>query len=816
MSIIQSNSDANIEQVGGKSRALMQLQRAGFCVPAFITLTSECFNSAKINPEYEEQLLKIASGIGPGPYAVRSSAIEEDDHASSHAGQFLSILNVSKVELPEAAFKVFKSGLVENVKAYRKSRGLEETAGGTSVLIQQMVDATQAGVMFTADPVSGRRDRLIISAIEGLGEKLVGGLEDGENYALDKSGSLIEKDQTNSLLSETKLSQLHKLAVAIEAACDAPQDIEWAFENDQLYLLQSRPITTDLRPAPLVDNTVTVFDNSNIVESYPGLVTPLTFSFAQYSYARVYRAFVALLGVHPKIITKNSAIFENMLARINGRVYYNLINWYRALALLPGFSINRSHMEMMMGVGEPLPENLSKDIGPPPSKGLKSALEWGRVSKSAILLTFEAVRLGATRKDFYTRLNNALKEPAKSLEKKSLSELAKEYRRIEADLLDRWDAPLINDFLCMIGFGASRKMLEKWAGQDGLEIHNDIMIGQGDIISAEPARRIRQMALMLEGHDKLQEELANGEGQNLANHPDLEQAIKDFLDKFSDRCAEELKLESITLDQDPTPLYIAISSGTRPLTQAEKAKEDPLKELFPNKPIKRVLARGIMAWAKARVRDRENLRFERTRIFGRARKLFLAIGKQFQAHGLIEKPEDVFMLTVQEILGAIEGYAVSHDIKNLVSLRQQEFDHALSTPDPDERITISGALVTNLEQETQQNEDKTQDLSTERSGTGCSAGTIKAVARVITDPRKQSLKKGEILVARHTDPGWISLFANASAIVVERGSLLSHSAIVARELGIPCVVGLKGAMSWIKDGESIEVNGSNGEVRKSE
>lgn len=816
MSIIQSNSEADIKQVGGKSHALMQLNKEGFRVPAFITLTSKCFNDASINPEYEEQLFKIAPAIGTGPYAVRSSAIEEDGIASSHAGQFLSILNVSKEDLPEAAFKVFKSGFIENVKAYRKSRGLEETAGGTSVLIQQMVDATQAGVMFTADPVSGRRDRLIISAIEGLGEKLVGGLEDGENYALDKSGRLIEKDQTNSLLSETKLSQLHKLAVAIEAACDVPQDIERVFENDQLYLLQSRPVKTDLRPVPLVDNTVMVFDNSNIVESYPGLVSPLTFSFAQYSYARVYRAFVALLGVHTKIITKNSAIFENMLARVNGRVYYNLINWYRALALLPGFSINRSHMEVMMGVGEPLPENLSKDIGPPPSKGLKSALEWGRVSKSAILLIFEAVRLGATKKDFYARLNNALKEPAKSLEKKSLSELAKEYRRIEADLLDRWDAPLINDFLCMIGFGASRKILEKWAGQDGLEVHNDIMIGQGDIISAEPARRIRQMAQMLEGHDKLQEELANGEGQNLASHPELELAIKDYLDKFSDRCAEELKLESITLDQDPTPLYIAIGSGTRPLTQAGKAKEDPLKELFPNKPIKRVLVRGIMAWAKARVRDRENLRFERTRIFGRARKLFLAIGKQFQAHGLIEKPEDVFMLTVQEILGAIEGYAVSHDIKNLVSLRQQEFDHALSTPDPDERITISGALVTNLEQETQQNEDKTQDLSIERSGTGCSAGTIKAVARVITDPRKQSLKKGKILVARHTDPGWISLFANASAIVVERGSLLSHSAIVARELGIPCVVGLKGAMSWIKDGESIEVNGSNGEVRKSE
>jgi pyruvate,water dikinase len=102
----------------------------------------------------------------------------------------------------------------------------------------------------------------------------------------------------------------------------------------------------------------------------------------------------------------------------------------------------------------------------------------------------------------------------------------------------------------------------------------------------------------------------------------------------------------------------------------------------------------------------------------------------------------------------------------------------------------------------------------ERKGTGCSAGRVTAVARVVSDPRAQSIASGEILIARHTDPGWIALFASASAIVVERGSLLSHSAIVARELGIPCVVGLKGATRWIRDGETIEVDGASGLVRR--
>ena len=813
MSITKRDGIIDVHQVGGKTAALMRLTAEGFNVPPFIGVQRNCFNSRSLKKEFREELLKQIDQIGPGPYAVRSSAVEEDGAASSHAGQFLSILNVKKEDAAKACFKVFKSGSTGNVEAYRKSLGLDGEGGGTSVLVQQMIDATSAGVMFTADPVSGRRDKIIVSAIEGLGERLVSGEEDGENYVLDRHGMVMEIDEENSILSSEHLSALAELAKAVESACGSPQDIEWAFRKNDLYLLQSRPITTELLDAPVEDKTITIFDNSNIVESYPGLVSPLTFSFAQYAYARVYRAFVILLGVRSTKIAENSAVFENMLSRIDGRVYYNLINWYRALALLPGFSINRSHMEVMMGVSEPLPEDITDAIGPPPAKGLSLAMEWLRVSKSALLLIFEGLRLRSTRKDFYKRLNAALEQPASTLEKKSLSELAQEYRRIEADLLDQWDAPLINDFLCMIGFGASRKILEKWGGQAGLEAHNDIMIGQGDIVSAEPAQRIRKMGGMLEGYEKLRAELSQGNSQNLESHSKLSNAIQEYLTKFSDRCTEELKLESITLDLDPTPLYTAIAASNHTDKPQAKEDHDPLGELFEGKPIKRGFARLIMSWAKGRVRDRENLRFERTRIFGRARKLFLAVGKQLHSHGLIGNPDDIFMLTVQEVLGAIEGFAVTSNLQGLIDLRRAEFERVSKLPDPEERITMTGAMVAN-NQKTNNAQSTLDDNSMERKGTGCSAGEIKAVARVITDPRKQGLKKGEILVARHTDPGWIAVFANASAIVVERGSLLSHSAIVARELGIPCVVALKGAMTWIKDGETIQVYGSSGEVQR--
>jgi rifampicin phosphotransferase len=147
-----------------------------------------------------------------------------------------------------------------------------------------------------------------------------------------------------------------------------------------------------------------------------------------------------------------------------------------------------------------------------------------------------------------------------------------------------------------------------------------------------------------------------------------------------------------------------------------------------------------------------------------------------------------------------------------IAIRKREMLTASQHPDPPERVTITGAASAFIRSVTAHMEAPSSDR--QRSGTGCSAGLVTALACVVEDPRKQTLKPGEILVARHTDPGWIATFSNASAIVVERGSLLSHSAIVARELGIPCVVGLKGAMHWISSGETLTVDGASGLVSK--
>jgi pyruvate,water dikinase len=529
---------------------------------------------------------------------------------------------------------------------------------------------------------------------------------------------------------------------------------------------------------------------------------------------------VALIGVSEARIRANAAVFDNMLGRIDGRVYYNLINWYRALALLPGFANNRAHMETMMGVGEPLPKDIADSLAPPPAQGFGRLIEFARIGKMAAALLYQAIRLPATRGAFYARLADAMAHDAAAIRQLPLTTLASEYRRIEADLLDRWDAPLVNDFLCMIAFGGSRKLIERWAGPAGLELHNAIMIGQGDIISAEPAKRIAEMAALARGDQALVTRLLAGDRTLLDERNGLSSALDAYLGKFGDRCTEELKLESITLHDDPAQLLMAVGAAASstaqersPVADAARDNTAALKALFAGKPLKGWLMARIMAYAKARVRDRENLRFERTRIFAHARRVLLAMGQQFHAHGLLAEPRDVFFLTIQEVLGAIEGFGVSNDLGAIVARRRKEMEDAAGWPDPPERLAVTGAVATRPRLAGTPGAASLHDERL-RSAIGCSAGVMRGVARVITDPRKQSLARGEVLVSRHTDPGWIAIFSNAAAMVVERGSLLSHSAIVAREMGIPCVVGLKDATRWIADGDTVEVDGGAGTVRK--
>jgi phosphohistidine swiveling domain-containing protein len=804
---------------GGKGAALAKLA-SKFPVPPFVVVSADALDDAGLKADAKVQLAAAMGSLGAGPFAVRSSGREEDGADSAHAGQFETELNVAAGDVPAAAHRVWKSGFSETLAQYRVAKGLSGAPQPPAVVVQVMVKARAAGVAFSADPVSGDRGVVIVSAIRGLADKLVGGEADGDSYRIGADGKTVDAEIVGDapVLGEAERAEVAAMARRSEQHFGSPQDIEWAFDERGLHMLQSRPITTlgslEERPAGSANSgDVVIWDNSNIVESYPGVTSPLTYSFARYVYSHVYQAFSRLMGVSAGKVEEHRSVFENMLGRVDGRVYYNLLNWYRALALFPGFKANRKFMEGMMGVSEALPQEMADAIAPPTDDAIERFLDNLNLARVGGGLIWHEITIRSTIDRFYERLNGALAVPDAQIDGLSATQLAAEYRNLEQQLLAKWDAPLVNDFLCMIAFGAAQKAMTSWAGDDGLALLSNMLIGQGDIVSAEPARMIREMGAMVRDRPDVVKRLGAGDRTAVDAKPELRRAFDAYIAKFGDRCTQELKLESRTLHDDPAQVLMAIAAAAATRAATEIATDGRDVDDLIDAPMKRMLARGLLKWAKARVRDRENLRFERTRLFGRVRRIFLAMGSRLVEAGVLSNQRDVFNLTVEELLGAVEGSGITSDLKALVALRAGEHKQQVSRPDPPERFTVRGAHIVGVAGLSAHPVSAAEGGET-RKGLACCKGVVTAKVRVIEDPRVEALMPGEILVARHTDPGWIAVFANAAGVIAERGSLLSHSAIVAREMGVPCVVSLKGVTQWLKTGDIVRLDGGAGTVER--
>ncbi|HYG15059.1 MAG TPA: PEP-utilizing enzyme, partial [Bacteroidia bacterium] len=305
--------------------------------------------------------------------------------------------------------------------------------------------------------------------------------------------------------------------------------------------------------------------------------------------------------------------------------------------------------------------------------------------------------------------------------------------------------------------------------------------------------------------------------KELPKYPDLEKPFNEYLKKFGDRCLEELKLETKPFGQAPEKLMTiikghvlaGISDKAFDSQKVRQEAEGKFTQYYKNKLLKRQIAFHVLKGARRLVSNRENLRFERTRVFGLVRKMFRGIGNDFYKQNLIYNPDDIFYLTKEEIFNFIKGTAVSANLKELISARKNEYAAFAAAPQPASRIKTTGIVYTG------DFIDKTESvaLTGQLIGIGCCRGIVKAKVRVVKDPSKETSLGGDILVTENTDPGWVTLFPSASGILVERGSLLSHSAILSREMGLPCIVGVAGLLASLKTGDVVEMNGETGIIK---
>ena len=843
--------------IGGKARNLFLLKDKGFNVPNFVVIPQEeLLKQIGNDNSIDRQAQIINDFIFPEGFindvlkqlpdvtflAVRSSAIDEDGNEFSFAGLFESHLFVTKEQLAENIKKVWRSAFSERVIEYRKTNNISAKTG-IAVIIQEMVDAEVAGVAFGINPVTGNRKEKVISAVYGLGEGLVSGELNADTYIIketkqideqltkkthqlvfdknNNSGTLktdVEQSkQIQSTLNHQQIKELEGVLNNLFILYNSYQDIEFAYKNGQLYLLQARPITT-LNKLPDAGGEHIIWDNSNIIESYPGVTTPLTFSFIIKVYEAVYRQFVAMMGVTNEDIDENKETFANMLGLINGRVYYNLLSWYKALAMLPGYSINAEFMEKMMGVKERFE---LKQV-----KTRTKFQERMRVLKMVRTIIKNLRALPKMRIDFVHDFNTKMKEyDAIDFNTKNADELMFLYLNFEQTLLKKWKAPLVNDFFAMIYFGVLQKLVVKYKIDDTGTVHNNLMCGAKDIISTEPIQRCLNIATLIQEDSKAKQLFLSKSAQDIHKSlselsNEIQKEIKAYIEKFGDRCVGELKLETITYKQNPSAFIQIIKSYVEQGITKHNSHSDidikmrneaeaKVKKALSGKPLKKWMFNYFLKRSRTLVSSRENLRYERTRAFGVVRELFCSIGNVFYAEGFIEQPRDIFYLTKEEIFDYIKGTSSNYNLKELISLRKKQFA-GFEKQTTAERIDTRGIVYTgnNFYQKRQ-----TNPLNGDLKGLGCCPGRVRAKVQVVHNPNDVKNLNGDILVTSSTDPGWVTLFPTASAILVERGSLLSHSAIVSREMGKPCIVGITGLLDTLTTGDEVEMDGSTGEIK---
>jgi phosphohistidine swiveling domain-containing protein len=883
--IIRTGEMGADRELGGKAAALAALHQTNVPVPPWFVVVPAAFTAsisdaqrvafeaacagselaaietlfATIQPgeDVRQEIEQAVAALCPRGerVAVRSSALDEDGAHYSFAGQLETFLFVPREQVVEKIIAVWRSGFSARALAYRHEHHLRIPPEPPAVLVQRMVEAEVAGVAFSAHPITGQRGIAMVSALYGLGTALVSGECDADTYTIDRQGAILSRSLAEKKIAHRPLANENGEAVeGIEAAsvspelankpalddasiqaiaalarrCEqhfgCPQDIEWAIADNKLFLLQTRPVTS-LAQMPDPDGQYALWDNSNIAESYNGVTTPLTFSFARFAYEQVYRQMCRVLGVPEAVIQLHDDTFRHMIGLIQGRVYYNLLNWYRLLSLMPGFTSNPKFMEQMMGVKEGLPEGLVAGSGQSTwDERLKDRLRL-LTTLGALLTSYR--RLPRDIQRFFQRVDQALGTTKIELEQMRADELVDTYRSLARQLITHWDAPLVNDLYAMFFYGLLRVFVAKWCGAEGASLQNDLLTGEGGIISAEPAARVRKMAELASSHPMLVESLCSGSWGEIQRAmiavPAFSGEYQAYLDKFADRCLEELKLESATLRDNPLPLLRSIGHLARRLQT--NSVEPSIDEGAPRRqaeqrvalalrghPLRRLFFGWVLKQARARVRDRENLRFERTRVFGRVRRLFTELGLRFSALNLLEEPRDIFYLEVEEALGFVTGSVTTTNLKGLVSVRKTEYAHFETLAVPSDRFETRG--IVNHGHTFVGTTRPASSGSEAHKGSGCCPGVVRGPVRVITDPQNAKIREGEILVAQRTDPGWIMLFPAAAGVLVEHGSLLSHSAIVAREMGIPTIVALSDATSWLQDGDWVEMDGSSGLVRK--
>ncbi len=764
--------------------------------------------------------------------SVRSSAISEDSVNASFAGQHKTYLYTSPEQLFENIKRSLASAWSFGALSYRLKMGVSLLNIEYAIVLQKMVFATRSGIAFSMN-TNGNMADTVINCGFGMGEGIVMDQVAADCYHVNRAlrsitRSIVRKEhsmvyspsrgihladiepvkQTQSALTDAEVLAVYDQVRLAEKVLGKPADIEFVWGDDgELYLLQLRPITTINR------EDLIVLDNTNIVESYPNITLPLSYSFASMAYTNLFRRSAKAFWISSERFDSNSEVFSHLIEHFYGRVYYRLDNWYRMMALV--YNSKRSMQAWETAVG--LPDSASEDYHFPLLGKVKTAF-----SIAWLVINYKR---GNKRffKDFekaYTQFQNF------ESYRGNISALWNHLESSIARTFEQYHLTIVNDYLAFKAFGWLQDAIQKYGISENPELANELVVGQGGVESELAVMSFLNLKAQVLGNEQLMSvfSLEDQEVLEALKHPNFETFYHDwqsYLQRFGDRTLAELKLEVKSPRQFPEMLVQLVKSQLDSPLTVENFRE---RQVQIQSNASRLVAQNLHWWqpkswwfhwvlgmSRYGLANRENMRFCRTRVYSASKDIFRSMGESMAAENHLSDPEDVFYLTMDEI----KQYSLVEKTSflELVASRKLEYTNYKDLILPD-RIIYSKKdkpdFTEYLNDLTREGIDRSQVLT----GVAVSKGIAEGEALVITEPVLNADVKGKILVSKMTDPGWVFLMSQAIALVTEKGSLLSHTAIVGRELGIPVVVAVQDATQRIKTGERIRVNGSTGIIER--
>lgn len=755
---------------GNKAKGLASLQGHGFRTLPF---TSVCVDGDLVKMDSEQVSQAIISQVGVSNfYAVRSSSITEDTDESAAAGQFKTLLGITKESLAEA---------IQEVAESLPKLALDKEPHG--VVIQPLLHSSESisGVMFTHE------ERWMVNYAPGLCNYVVQGFEvaqrgfhpSGKSWMIKGAdlrqgqlfdagaGHIVTKEfETNNWPQhlERALLQLYR---KVQQHYGKPMDVEWTFVDGQLYVLQIRPVTVDWLPE------LWLFDNSNLAESYTGTVSPMTASVARRLYKYVYEDLLTHSGVPKHTVRRHQYVFDNLVKDFNGRMYYVMNHWYSMMFFLPGYERNKENLERMITA------EIRQEIFLPES--MRPAT-WLKIAYYPLML-WKVLCFPWTK----YRFNHIVQKDFNALGRTNFStlttpELQSLWNKCERRWLRRWYVTVESDTVLMTFLGWAEKKFSPEELQNFLSVETpsvkqlrDFKALAHEVMQAAPLKE----ALLAADESTFLTRLEQNKG--------LQERWTTYFSVFGGRFPNELKLES------PSPMddFSALSNAIQEIASSPLLSKGPQAH--------QQLPWGIKQLQRY-IKQREAFRLLRSTAFGWLRRILIQAGVNAAKADHIQEPDDIFYLKIDEwFAGDTDSW------KNLITARKAKYaEHSADRYPRSFATTPSGEAPPYI---------PAAATGESVEGQCVFPGVVHGRLLVMDEYRPGPWPEFDILVAKHTDPGWSMLISKAKGLVVEQGGLLSHASIVTRELGIPCIIGAPNATALLEDGGEAVLDAASGTLK---